>query len=261
MSIRALYTAASGMKSQQINIDVISHNLANVNTNGYKMGRADFQDLLYQSVRPAGASATTGTEVPTGISIGLGSQPSAVQKLFSPGSFANTGNPLDLAINNDGFFRVTLANGDTAYTRAGSFKKDSTGRMVTSDGDPLGDNITIPTNAEQINIGMDGTVSIIANNQPQTIGNIQLARFSNPAGLNAMGRNLFRESTSSGRPTIGTPGQNGIGEITQGFLELSNVAVVDELVNMIVAQRAYEVNSKAIQTSDEMLQTANNAKR
>jgi len=261
MSTRALFIAASGMRSQQVNIDVIAHNLANVNTNGFKTGRADFQDLLYQSVRAAGSSATTGTEVPTGINIGLGSRPAAVQKLFTEGSFATTQNELDLAIAGDGFFRITLANGDTAYTRAGSFKMDSTGRMVTSDGDPLADNITFPADTEQISIGLDGTVSVLQNGTTSTIGNIQLAQFANPAGLKAAGRNLFLETTSSGTPQLATPGTNGVGETDQGFLELSNVEIVEELVSMIVAQRAYEANSKAIQTSDEMLQTANNAKR
>jgi len=262
MSIRALYTAASGMRSQQVNIDVIANNLANVNTNGFKTGRADFEDLLYQTVRPAGASATTGTEVPTGINIGLGSRTASIQKLFTEGSFMNTENPLDVAIAGDGFFRITLSSGETAYTRAGSFKRDSTGRMVTSDGDIQADNITLPADAKKIVIGMDGAVTYMqANNTVANIGNIQLAQFSNPAGLHAIGRNLFLESTSSGTATMGTPGQNGLGELNQGFLESSNVSIVEELVSMIVAQRAYEVNSKAIQTSDEMLQTANNAKR
>lgn len=262
MSSRALYIAASGMRSQQLNIDVISNNLANVNTNGYKAGRADFQDLLYQSVRSAGASATAGTEVPTGIHIGLGSRPVAVQKLFTEGSFATTENDLDLAIAGDGFFQIDIGNGITAYTRAGSFKMDSGGRMVTSDGDPLVDGITFGEKPLKITIGTDGTVTMKTSTQDsQSVGQIQLAQFANPAGLTPVGRNLFKETTSSGAATLYTPGTNGLGEIQQGFLELSNVDIVNELVTMIVAQRAFEVNSKAIQVSDEMLQTANNTKR
>ncbi len=261
MSMRALFTAASGMRSQRVNIDVIAHNLANANTSGFKTVRADFQDLLYQNMRPAGMSATTGTQVPTGIDIGLGSRPAATQRLFKIGSFATTENALDLAIGGDGFFIVNMADGTEAYTRAGSFKIDDQGRMVTSDGDLLADGITFPTDAEQIGIGMDGTVTVIQDGQESQIGQIQLARFANPAGLKAMGRNLFTETAASGAPITGIPGENAFGEINQGYLELSNVSIVDELVSMIVAQRAYEVNSKAIQASDEMLQTANNTKR
>ncbi len=261
MSVRALYTAASGMRAQRINIDVIAHNLANVNTTGYKTSRADFQDLLYQTVRSAGMSATTGTEVPTGIHIGLGTRPVATQKLFTEGSFATTENPLDLAIAGDGFFQITLADGTLSYTRSGAFKMDSDGRMVTSDGDLLADNITFPPDTEEIAVGLDGTVSVLQNGQEAQIGQIQLVKFPNPAGLRAIGRNLFFETGASGAPIVGIPGQNAFGEISQGYIELSNVSIVDELVSMIVAQRSYEVNSKAIQTSDEMLQTANSTKR
>lgn len=263
MSSRALFIAASGMRAQQLNIDVISNNLANVNTTGYKTARADFQDLLYQAVRPVGANATVGTEVPTGIHVGLGSRPAAVQKIFTTGSMATTENALDLAIGGDGFFRIQMANGDIAYTRAGAFKQDSQGRMVTSDGDLVADNITFPADTQQIVIGSDGTVSVLQQGQQEfnPIGNLTLAHFSNPAGLKAIGRNLFLETTASGAAQEGAPGQDGLGEISQGFLELSNVEIVQELVSMIVAQRAFEVNSKAITTSDEMLQTANSTKR
>lgn len=261
--IRALWTAASGMQAQQKNIDVVANNLANVNTTGFKRSRADFQDLIYQNLKTTGAPSTNTTQVPTGIQIGLGTRLAAVTKLFTPGDFTQTGNELDIAIEGDGFFQIQQPDGSTAYSRAGAFKKDSTGRVVTSDGYPLLPEIVIPSNATKINIGNDGTVSVMQAGQstPTSIGNIQLAAFSNPSGLSSLGKNLYMPSDSSGAATAATPGQNGLGTIAQGSLEMSNVNVAEEMVNMIVGQRAYEINSKAVQASDEMLQTANGLKR
>lgn len=261
--IRSLFTAATGMAAQQLNIDVITNNLANVNTAGFKKSRVDFQDLLYQTIRPAGVVEAQGAQVPTGIQVGLGTRPAAIQKIFSQGDFQQTNNPLDLVVEGDGFFQIQLPNGDTAYTRDGGFKIDGQGRIVTSDGYPLMPEITIPAEATSISIGSDGTVSISLPGQsaPQEIGNIQLAKFANPAGLMNMGRNLFTQSAASGEAVVDTPGMNGLGGIADQMLEMSNVNVVEEMVNMITAQRAYEINSKAIQTSDEMLSTANNLRR
>jgi len=260
--LRALWTAASGMQSQQTNIDVIANNLANVNTTGFKKSRADFQDLMYQNQKTTGSPSTNTTQVPTGIQIGLGTRLAAVTKLFTAGSLTQTGNSLDMAIQGNGFFQVLMPDGTTSYSRAGAFKQDSQGRIVTSDGYPLLPEIVIPTNATTINIGNDGTVSITQPGQsaPSNIGNIQLAQFPNPAGLAALGQNLFQQTESSGNPTTATPGLTGMGTISQGFLEMSNVDVASEMVNMIVGQRAYEINSKAVQAADEMLQTANNMK-
>jgi flagellar basal-body rod protein FlgG len=259
----ALYTAANGMQVQQANMNVIANNLANVNTTGFKGSRPEFQDLLYQNVRPAGANATTNTEIPTGIQIGLGARLAATVRLHTQGAAQRTDQALDLMIEGDGFFEIELPDGGAAYTRAGAFNQDSTGRVVTVDGDPLTPAITIPSDAQQIIVGQDGTVSVFqqGSDAPTQIGSIELTTFSNPAGLEAIGHNLFRETQTSGTPTRGTPTQDGLGRISSGFLELSNVDIVSELVNMIVGQRAYEVNSKAIQTSDEMLRTANEVKR
>ena len=261
--IRALWTAASGMQAQQKNLDVVANNLANVNTAGFKKSRADFQDLMYQNLKTSGAPSTNASQVPTGIQIGLGSRLAAVTKIFTTGDFTQTGNELDMAIEGDGFYQIQLPDGGTGYSRSGAFKKDSTGRVVTSDGYPLLPAISIPSNATKINIGNDGTVSVTQAGQNTTtqVGNIQLASFSNPSGLSAQGKNLFLPTDASGAATTGTPGQAGLGTIAQGFLEMSNVSVMEEMVNMIVGQRAYEINSKAVQTSDEMLQTANNLKR
>ncbi|MBJ6724819.1 flagellar basal-body rod protein FlgG [Geomesophilobacter sediminis] len=261
--IRALWTAASGMQAQQLNMDVISNNLANSNTTGFKKSRADFQDLMYQNLKTTGAPATNSTTTPTGIQVGLGVKPASVSKVFTAGSITQTGNELDIAIEGDGFFQVQQADGTTAYTRAGTFKKDGTGRMVTPDGQPLLPEIIIPSNATKINIGTDGTVSVQQAGQsaPTTVGTIQLASFQNPSGLSAIGRNLFQQSDSSGTATTGTAGLNGLGTLDQGYLEQSNVSVVEEMVNMIVGQRAYEINSKAVQAADEMLQQAGNLKR
>ena len=261
--IRALWTAASGMQAQQKNIDVVAHNLANVNTTGFKRSRADFQDLVYQNLRSSGSPSTNSTQVPTGIQIGLGTRLASVSKIFTTGDLTQTGNELDIAIEGDGFFQIQQADGTTAYSRAGAFKKDSQGRIVTPDGNPLLPEIVIPNNATKINIGSDGTVSVNQSGQttPTTVGSIQLALFSNPSGLSSLGKNLYQPTDSSGNATTGTPGQNGLGTITQGLLEMSNVSVAEEMVNMIVGQRAYEINSKAVQTADEMLQTANNLRR
>ncbi len=261
--IRALWTAATGMRAQQLNIDVIANNLANVNTVGFKRTRADFQDLMYQTLRPPGADSTTTTKIPTGIQVGLGTRVAALEKIFQQGSFKQTGNPLDLAIEGRGFFRVQLPNGEIAYTRAGAFKLDDQGRIVTSDGYPLDPVITIPPDAIDISIGEDGTVSVLqpGNTTYTQVGQITISDFPNPAGLRAIGRNLFKETDTSGAPIDGTPGQDQFGTIAQGYVETSNVDVVEEMVNLIVAQRAYEANSKAIQTGDDMLQIANNLRR
>jgi flagellar basal-body rod protein FlgG len=251
------------MQSQQKNLDVVANNLANVNTAGFKKSRADFQDLMYQNLKTTGAPSTNSTQIPTGIQIGLGSRLAAVTKIFTPGDFTQTGNELDMAIEGDGFYQIQLPDGSTGYSRSGAFKKDSTGRIVTSDGYPLLPAISLPSNATKVNIGNDGTVSVTqaGQNTPTQVGNIQLASFSNPSGLSAQGKNLFLPSDASGAATTATPGQSGLGTIAQGFLEMSNVSVMEEMVNMIVGQRAYEINSKAVQASDEMLQTANNLRR
>ncbi len=261
--IRSLWTAASGMQAQTSNIDVISNNLANVNTAGFKRSRADFQDLLYDTLRPPGTSSGGGSQVPTGIQIGHGTRTVSTQKIFMQGDFQNTQNELDLAIEGQGFFQIIQANGDLAYTRAGNFKIDSEGRMVSPDGLLLEPEISIPIDALAVSIGSEGTVSVLQAGQsaPSEIGTIELARFVNPAGLQSIGRNMFIPTGASGDATTGTPGEDGFGTLAQGFLEMSNVSVVDEMVNMITAQRAYEINSKAIQAADDMLQTANNLKR
>ncbi len=261
--IRALWTAASGMQAQQKNIDVVANNLANVNTTGFKRSRADFQDLMYQNLKSSGAPSTNSTQVPNGIQIGLGTRLASVSKIFTTGDLTQTGNELDIAIEGDGFFQIQQPDGTTAYSRAGSFKKDSQGRIVTPDGNPLLPEIVIPSNATKINIGSDGTVSVNQSGQttPTTIGTIQLALFSNPSGLSSLGKNLYQQTDASGSATTGTAGQNGLGTIAQGMVEMSNVSVAEEMVNMIVGQRAYEINSKAVQAADEMLQTANNLRR
>lgn len=261
--MRALWTAGSGMVAQQANIDVISNNLANVNTTGFKRSRSDFQDLMYQSVKQAGASAGGDAQIPTGIQIGLGVRQVATSKLYTTGSFQNTGGTLDMAIEGDGFFQVTMQDGTMAYTRDGSFKQDSQGRVTTSDGYLIEPTVTIPEGATSIEISADGTVSATLpnNTASQQIAQIQLVRFINPAGLDSLGRNLLKETAASGAPTVATPGQDGAGTIVQKYLEMSNVQVVEEMVNMIVAQRAYEMNSKAITTSDEMLGIAAGLKR
>lgn len=261
--IRALWTAGTGMNVQQTNLDVISNNIANVNTNGYKKSRADFQDLMYQTLRLQGARTEGGGMVPTGIQIGLGAMLSSVQKVFQQGDYQRTDNELDLAIEGNGFFQVNLPSGETAYTRAGALKTDAEGRIVTPDGYPIEPNITIPPRTLNISIENDGTISVQIQGQtaPQEIGRLELATFVNTTGLRAIGRNLFLETEASGTATTGRPGQEGIGTVLQGFLEMSNVNIMQEMINMIIGQRAYEVNSKAIQAADEMLQMANNLRR
>ena len=254
--IRALRTAATGMKAQEIRVDVIANNLANVNSSGFKKSRADFQDILYQTTRAAGTGAR-GEEVPTGVQIGLGSRVAAVQKVFTSGDFQQTENELDLAIEGQGFFQVDLPDGSEAYTRSGALKKDSTGRLVTSDGYPIIPEIVIPEGATNISISSSGAVDVMLDgeNTSTLVGNIELIRFGNPSGLNSLGRNLYAETATTGSPLPGTPGENGFGTLAQGFLEGSNVNIMEEMVAMIAGQRAYEVNSKAIKTADEMLQT------
>lgn len=261
--MRALWTAGSGMVAQQANIDVISNNISNVNTTGFKKSRSDFQDLMYQTVRQPGATSGADTQIPTGIQIGHGVRQVATQKLYTVGNFQNTGNSLDMAIEGDGFFQINMPDGTIAYTRDGSFKLDSQGRMVTAEGYLLEPQIAIPQGATSVEIAADGTVNATLpdNNIPQELGQIQLVRFINPAGLESLGRNLLKETNASGAPTASNPGQDGAGTIVQRYLEMSNVQVVDEMVNMIVAQRAYEMNSKAITTSDEMLGIAAGLKR
>jgi flagellar basal-body rod protein FlgG len=257
--MRALYSAATGMMAQQTNMDVISNNLANVNTTGFKHSRANFQDLMSQELRPAGATVADGVTTPTGLEIGLGVKPSSTETMFDQGTLQNTGNPLDVAIQGNGFYQVLLPDGTTGYTRDGSFNVDSQGRLVTSSGYAVQPEITIPANTTSVSIGGDGTVSVeqAGSTQLQTVGQIQLANFSNPAGLENLGGNNFGQTAASGTATTGTAGQNGFGTISQGMLEGSNVQIVQEMVNMITAQRAYETNSKAIQTADQMLQTVN----
>ncbi len=261
--LRSLWTAATGMQAQTVNIDVLSNNLANVNTTGFKRGRADFQDLLYETLRVSGAPSSASTQVPTGIQIGHGTRTAAIQKIFLQGNYQSTSNELDMAIEGGGFFQIAKPDGEIAYTRAGAFKLDSEGSIVTSDGYLMSPEISIPSDATSISIGMDGTVSVLQPGQsaPSEVGTIELANFINPAGLNAIGRNLYLPTDASGDVITGTAGEDGLGTISQGFLEMSNVSVVEEMVNMITAQRAYEINSKAIQASDEMLQLANNIKR
>ena len=257
--IRALYTTATGMEAQQLNIDVIANNLANVNTAGFKKSRADFQDLLYQTVRAPGAPSTNTTQSPTGIQVGLGARPAAVQRINVQGDYTQTGNALDVAVEGTGFFQLTLPDGTTAFTRAGPFKLDNQSGMVNSEGIPLEPAISIPDGAEDITIGQDGVVSAKVPGQtaPTQVGQLQTVRFANAAGLRALGRNLLQETDTSGPPQVGTPGQENRGTLLQGFLENSNVSVVEELVGLITGQRAYEVTSKAIQTADEMLRATN----
>ncbi len=261
--IRALWTASTGMEAQQLNIDVISHNLANVNTTAFKRSRADYQDLLYQELKSAGASSSEDTIVPTGIQVGQGVKMVSTAKLFDQGNFRQTGNSFDLGIEGEGFFQVTLPDGTTSYTRTGELKVDSDGRLVTSDGYVLEPAITIPSDSLTVTISADGIFSVTQPGAsiPTQVGNLELARFINPSGLKSIGKNLLSSTAASGDATTGTPGTDGLGTLAQGFLEMSNVSVVEEMVNMIAAQRAYEINSKAIQAADEMLQTANGMKR
>jgi len=262
--IRALYSAASGMTAQQMNVDNIAHNLANANTTGYKARRAQFQDLLYQTVVQPGSASGQQTTVPTGLQVGLGTRTSSNEILFTQGSFAQTDNPLDMVIQGKGFFQIRRPSGELAYTRSGAFHLDKDGNIVTQDGNPLEPQITLPSAAQQVSIGQDGTVSYTLPNQSaaQQAGQIQLATFVNPAGLNSIGANLYLPTDSSGDPTVGTPGgQEGLGSVLQGYTEQSNVSVVEEFINLIVAQRGYEANSKVVKAADDMYQQVNNLTR
>jgi flagellar basal-body rod protein FlgG len=258
--LRALYTAASGMDAQQLNIDTIAHNLANVNTSGFKQRRTQFQDLLYQDVRIAGTANTASTEIPVGLQVGLGTKPVSTEPIFTQGDFTKTENPLDIVIQGNGFFQILQPNGQLAYTRSGNFQLSRDGLLVTPDGDTLDPQITIPQDQVGITIGSDGTVSVVLAGQttPEQVGRIEIALFQNPAGLQSIGKNLFLPTQSSGDPITGTPGENGLGTLLSGFIEQSNVSVVQEMVNMIVSQRAYEANSKVITTADNMISEANN---
>jgi len=257
---RALYTAASGMTAQQLNLDNIANNLANSSTTGFQARRLQFSDLLYQNEIMPGAAATQQTTIAAGLQIGLGTRPGATEIIQTQGALATTGNALDLAIQGAGFFQILLPNGETGYTRAGSFHLDSTGAMVTADGNPLQPAVTIPADAISITIGSDGTVSITQSGQTQAsqVGSIQTALFINPGGLNSVGNNTYLATIASGDPIIGTPGgAEGLGSLQQGMLEQSNVSVVDQFVQMILAQRSYESNSRVVKAADEMLQQLN----
>ncbi len=256
----ALWSAKTGLDAQQTRMEVISNNLANANTTGFKRDRAVFEDLLYQNVRQAGAQSSQDTQLPSGLSVGTGVRVVATEKLFTQGNLTTTENPLDMAIQGRGFFEILMPDGSTAYTRDGSFQIDAQGQIVNSSGFPLQPGITIPENTTSFTIGLDGTVSAVVagSTTPTQLGQIQLVDFINPTGLQAKGGNLFAETAASGAPQAGTPGQNGLGTLIQGSVETSNVNVVEELVNMIETQRAYEINSKAISTTDGMLQYLNN---
>ena len=257
--IRALYTAASGMNAQQANIDNIAHNLANVNTVGFKKSRVEFEDLVYQQTKVPGAPSSATGEAPIGLETGLGVRSVATSRDFSRGNLRTTSGPLDLAVEGDGFFQIQLPSGDTAYTRSGAFHLDAQGAVVTNEGYPMLPQITLPANATSIAISKDGIVSAAVPGQSaaQQFGTIELAGFQNPAGLRAMGGSLYQASSASGEPTVGVPGADARGTLAQGFVEDSNVSVVEEMVNMILGQRAYEANSKVIKAADEMLQQVN----
>ena len=262
--LRSLYTSASGMMAQQLNLDNIANNLANSGTTGFRRRRLQFQDLVYQNLIMPGAAATQQTTVPTGLQIGLGTRSASSEIIQMQGDFTQTGNPLDLTIQGAGFFQVQLPTGETAYTRAGAFHLDAQGNVVTSDGDPLQPAVTIPTGSSSVTIGAERTVSVTQPGQSaaQEVGTIQLALFPNPGGLNSVGKNLFLATTASGDPVLGTPGgSEGLGSLQQGFLEQSNVNVVEEFVEMILAQRSYESNSRVVQAADQMFQNLNNLGR
>ena len=254
--IRSLWIAKTGMEAQQMQLDVISNNLANVSTNGFKRASAVFEDLMYQNLRQVGSNSSEQSQLPTGLQVGLGVRTVATSRSFAQGNLQQSGNKLDVAIQGNGFFQVTMPDGTTNYTRDGSFQVDASGQLVTATGLPIANGVTVPANATSIAIAGDGTVTaqIPGSPTPQGIGSISLASFVNPAGLDPKGQNLYAESTASGQPNSGTPGADGLGALMQGYVETSNVNVVQELVTMIQTQRAYEMNSKAIQTSDQMLQ-------
>jgi len=262
--IRALFSAASGMNAQQLNVDNIANNLANANTAGYKARRAQFQDLLYQNMVQPGASAGQQTTVPAGLQLGLGTRAASNEIIFTQGNFTETDNPLDLVIQGNGFFQIRRPTGDLAYTRDGEFQLDRNGNIVDSSGDALEPAIVIPPNAQSVTIASDGTVSYLLPGQTaaQKAGQIQIALFQNPAGLNSIGKNLYQPTDASGDPTVAAPGgQEGLGTLLQGYTEQSNVSVVEEFINLIVAQRAYEANSKVVKAADDMYQQVNNLKQ
>ena len=254
--INSLWVAKTGMQAQQTQLDVISHNLANVSTNGFKRGQAVFEDLIYQNLRQVGANSSEQTQLPTGLQLGLGVRTVATSRTFSQGNLQQTSNNLDMAINGAGFFQVQQPDGTVGYTRDGSFQVNAQGQMVTSGGYLLSGGITIPADARSVTVSNSGQVSVLqgANTTPTVVGQLELATFVNPVGLEPRGQNLYTETAASGAPTTGAPGSTGLGSVLQGYVESSNVNVVQELVNMIQTQRAYEMNSKAIQTSDQMLQ-------
>lgn len=253
--IRSLWIAKTGLDAQQTQLDVHANNLANVNTSGFKRARAVFQDLLYQTVRQPGGQTSQQTNLSAGLQLGLGVRPVSTERIHLQGNLQQTGNSLDLAISGHGFFQVQMPDGTTAYTRDGSFQKDATGQLVTSGGYPLVPAINVPANAQTVTVGRDGTVSIQQTGSPAPVqvGQIQLANFVNPGGLQSTGENLYTETSASGPAIVGAPDANGMGSLSQGFVETSNVNVVEELVGMIQTQRAYEINSKAVQTSEQML--------
>jgi len=261
--IRSLYTSATGMHAQETNMDIIANNLANVNTTGYKLVRPNFQDLMYQYLMEPGAATSSNTISPSGLQVGLGVKTVGTQKIFTQGDLSNTGNQLDVAIEGDGFIEVQLPDGSQAYTRSGNLQMDDTGRLVTSDGYPITPTITIPQDATSVTIAQDGRVSVKVPGQETSteVGQITGVRFLNNAGLRSLGKNLYQETDASGSPTTGNFSEDGLGNLTQGFLESSNVSVVTEVVNMITGQRAYEAASKGITTADDMLSTAINLKR
>jgi flagellar basal-body rod protein FlgG len=254
--IRSLWIAKTGMESQQTKLDAVSHNLANVATNGYKRAGVVFEDLMYQNLRQAGSATSEQSQLPTGLQIGLGVRAAATSRNFSQGTLNQTSNSLDMAIEGNGFFQIQMPDGTTGYSRDGAFQLDANGQLVTQSGYAVQPGITIPANARTVSVGKDGSVSVTLPQQaaPQVVGQIQLASFVNPAGLESLGGNLYAETAASGTPNAGAPGANGLGTVRGGFVEGSNVNVVEELVTMIATQRAYEMNSKAIQTSDQMLQ-------
>jgi flagellar basal-body rod protein FlgG len=257
---RALYTAASGMMAQQLNLDNVANNLSNASTAGFRRRRIQFQDLLYQNMVMPGSAATQQTTVAAGLQVGLGTRSAASEIIQTQGDFSATSNPLDLTIQGQGFFQVRLPSGETAYTRSGTFHLDAQGNVVTSEGDPIEPSITIPAGASSITIGADGTVSVTQSGQQaaEQVGNVQLALFPNPGGLNSIGKNLFLATTASGDPLVGTPGgSEGLGALQQGYLEQSNVNVVEEFIQMILAQRSYEANSRVVRAADEMYQQLN----
>jgi flagellar basal-body rod protein FlgG len=254
--MRSLWISKTGMEAQQTQLDTISNNLANVSTNGYKKAHAVFEDLMYQNLRQAGANSTEQTTLPAGLQVGLGTRAVATSRSFSQGNLQQSANNLDIAVLGNGFFEIQMPDGTTGYTRDGSFQVNATGQLVTNNGYAVNPGITIPANAQSVTIGSDGTVSVTVPGQAtaQVVGQLQIAGFVNPAGLEPKGQNIFGETAASGTANSGAPGQNGLGSLRQGFVETSNVNVVEELVAMIQTQRAYELNSKAIQTSDQMLQ-------